>query len=397
MLNYAAHDVNLFSTDRETVRETRREIRALFETLVNAFRETREDGPAATVAALISRIGYEAARVAIAETIAASSTHDGRIEDRRRAWAATVPGCPAHEALAAANIYAPDEIHPAHRDQLAAVMMRTPEPEAATSHETAPEAVETAPEVESIPAVTPAVYPDKSGRAHRVAGLWDPTRSRCSFSNEKTGIPSWSLLAGDRGEDYSGKIPAFLREALPVCSGTCSGTCPGCYALNMTRCPDVYIKLALNTIEALADPARFLALVEAELFRDPLTDPRVVRCHDSGDMASAEYLAEFYALARRHPGTVFGTYTKEEDTVNGAGLDAIPGNVVMQCSPWPGHCNPIGDLPQFVYDDGSDPDVATLPHCPAVDKDGHRTGIQCRNCLHCYKARRGDRWAVYAH
>lgn len=85
MLNYAAHDVNLFSTDRETVRETRREIRALFETLVNAFRETREDGPAATVAALISRIGYEAARVAIAETIAASSTHDGRIEDRRRA------------------------------------------------------------------------------------------------------------------------------------------------------------------------------------------------------------------------------------------------------------------------------------------------------------------------
>ena len=57
----------------------------------------------------------------------------------------------------------------------------------------------------------------------------------------------------------------------------------------------------------------------------------------------------------------------------------------------------IGDLPQFCYDNGSDPELAKLPHCPAVDAHGNRTGVQCINCRHCYNAKRGQRWSIYAH
>ena len=157
------------------------------------------------------------------------------------------------------------------------------------------------------------------------------------------------------------------------------------------------IKTALNTMEALSDPVRFVSLVEAEIFGNPVMIPGVVRIHDSGDFFSLEYLEAVAGMIRRHPGTRFGSYTKEEETAQRFGLDRIPDNFTLSCSPWEGHCNPIGDLPQFIYDAGDDPEITALPHCPAVDKNGHRTGIHCADCLHCYFAKRGDRIAVYPH
>ena len=60
--------------------------------------------------------------------------------------------------------------------------------------------------------------------------------------------------------------------------------------------------------------------------------------------------------------------TKEEEICSAYGLDNIPDTFSLSCSPWEGHCNAIGDLPQFIYDDGSNPEIAKLPHCPAVGK-----------------------------
>ena len=37
-------------------------------------------------------------------------------------------------------------------------------------------------------------------------------------------------------------------------------------------------------------------------------------------------------------------------------------------------------MPEFIYDDGTEPDVAKLPHCPAVDRNGYETGITCSKC-----------------
>lgn len=242
---------------------------------------------------------------------------------------------------------------------------------------------------------------DKAGRAYDIPELFS-SRARVSYGNGKTGLPSVNLLPGDKTAGYNGSIPEPLRVVFqdlgPACLGTCTGNCPGCYYKNVTRNIIPALKTALNTAEARQDPDRFWSLVEMELFpADALTEFKFIRIHDGGDFFSMEYLQAFFAFARRHPETVFYTYTKENDLFTAAGLDNIPDNVTVNCSPWPGYAEPLGDLPQFCYDDGSDPELARLPHCPAVDKNGRRTGVTCNKCQHCARARRGDRWAVYAH
>ena len=248
-------------------------------------------------------------------------------------------------------------------------------------------------------------FKDNGNRSHKVPQPWDETRTRCSYSNGKTGIPSISFLAGDSGKEYSGSFPAVLKPLFKGVTGTCGADCPGCYAKAITRNIEPAIKYALNTIEMKQDPERFIALVEKELFTgNPLQSPRVVRLHDSGEIYSVEYWRAVLGMISRHPETIFGTYTKAADVVTACGIskEETPANLSISCSPWitaDGEtlCAPIADLPQFIYDDGTNPETASLPHCPAVDKNGHRTGVTCSKCLHCYTAKRGDRWAVYAH
>lgn len=229
-------------------------------------------------------------------------------------------------------------------------------------------------------------------------------RIHISAGNTKTRIKSFNLLAGAMVSLYSGAIPAVCRDIalkLGVC-GTCNGDCPGCYAKRLTRYPAVFNAYLENTLLCMQDPAAALAAVERELYftatgKPRKNPPKVFRIHDSGDFFSLEYFAAWCDLIRRHPETRFGAYTKAADIVYVYGLDNLPANLSLQCSPWEGYCKPIGDLPQFCYDDGTIPAYANLPHCPAVDKHGNRTGVTCNKCLHCYTSKRGQKWAVYAH
>lgn len=251
----------------------------------------------------------------------------------------------------------------------------------------------------------PVTFKDGGNRAHTVPQPWDTSRTRCSYSNGKTGIPSVSFLAGDYRTAYDGSFPTVLKPMFEGVTGTCSANCPGCYAKAITRNIEPAIKYALNTIEMKENPEKFVSLIEKELFTgNPLQAPRVVRLHDSGEIYSVAYWRAVVAMIRRHPETIFGTYTKAADIVTACGVSEndLPRNLAISCSPWitaEGEtlCAPIADLPQFIYDDGTNPETAQLPHCPAVDKNGHRTGVTCSQCLHCYTARRGDKWAVYAH
>lgn len=218
-----------------------------------------------------------------------------------------------------------------------------------------------------------------------------------SKANAKTGIPSFSLLAGDINKPYSGYVSGKMKSLAATISGTCAGTCPGCYALRMTRYNETFNMLYTNTASARENPRATVAAVEREIFKNPLTAPRVFRIHDSGDFFSLEYFAAWCEMIARHPETRFGAYTKAADIVTAYGLENIPANFTLSCSPWEGYCAAIGDLPQFIYDDGTRPEYALLPHCPAVDKNGKRTGITCAQCGHCYRAKNGDKWAVYAH
>lgn len=245
----------------------------------------------------------------------------------------------------------------------------------------------------------PMQYTDKSGTAHTLPALWDPARKRCTYDNDKTGIISINLLAGDMSEPVRAYVPECLQdiaEAVQIC-GTCDGTCPGCYALKMVRYMGVYVKFMLNTAEAKTDPERFFYMVERELFGNPFTAPRVARVHDSGDFFGADYFRACMDFIKRNAGTRFGGYSKAENIIKTAGRESLPDNYCLNWSPWPGVCGPLWDLPQFWYDNHTDPAIMAMRHCPAVDKHGRRTGVKCIDCLHCYTARPGDVIAVHAH
>lgn len=103
-------------------KETRAAIKAGIAAAVESHNENRRNGPAATIEALVDRLGHPAAVEAVAAIVNCVGSWDGRVSDRSRSWAAGL--APDRDALRAAYIYLPSEIHPAHIDQLAGAMAR---------------------------------------------------------------------------------------------------------------------------------------------------------------------------------------------------------------------------------------------------------------------------------
>ena len=222
-----------------------------------------------------------------------------------------------------------------------------------------------------------------------------------SEGNTKTKIPSFNLLAGNQKELYTGAVPSSCDR--DVC-GTCPCSCPGCYAMRMTRYPAVYNAFRENT-KRVTGPCGLIWLQCDILSYIDEMEPRRFRIHDSGDFFSYEYFVTWDQIARRRPDTIFYCYTKRVDFlerfINDFGRDPY---FIVSLSTWPGIIEPddlreigLENFPRFEYDDGSRPELQNVKHCPAVDKNGHRTGITCSWCKHCSNAKTGDVWAVYAH
>lgn len=106
----------------------RKEMMAARAALVDAHRYSGNITPAGTVATLVNTLGYESAREAVALAVLAKGEWDCRISERSRAWAFDLTGTTCGD-LFARGFYYPDEIHPAHMEQIAGAMMAyQPEP-----------------------------------------------------------------------------------------------------------------------------------------------------------------------------------------------------------------------------------------------------------------------------
>jgi hypothetical protein len=251
----------------------------------------------------------------------------------------------------------------------------------------------------------PVYVYDNTGRAYYVPTLFDPARRRCSYDNGKTGYPSINTLAGCCKARYSGSLPAVIRALFPDIKGTCPETCPGCYALPITRNFIPAITTILNTIETEKNPARFYALVEKELYGGGVlaVAPECIRVHDTGEF---QYAADLYAcfdFISRHKETDFYSYSKSKHVAAAYTAGEFPDNFHCACSPWIDsstgnvYCAPVADMYQFIYDDGNNPDLDNVIHCPAVNVYGERTGVTCKQCGLCRRAKTGTKTAVYAH
>lgn len=219
---------------------------------------------------------------------------------------------------------------------------------------------------------------------------------RMANGNDKVGKGIWCL------NTIAGHEIMTLKDGTELCNitGTCEG-CDGscgkdCYAIRNQKYRNKnFTTWARNTILA----KEFVEILFEEL--QEFIDRNMIaaiRYHSFGEIPSKKYLEAMIAIAEKNPSIQFYTYTKRYAWVEEVLSEReMPNNLVINISIWhKNYANPL-NLPEFIYDDGTEEDVAKLVHCPAVDKTGHETGITCAQCKRCLYAKNGQKTAVYAH
>ena len=226
------------------------------------------------------------------------------------------------------------------------------------------------------------------------------THIHVSKGNEKLGegVYNISLLPGD--------APLTLKDGtqLTNIAGTCHGCCEdckgACYAIKSARVHHNKVIPAWgeNTMLAKNDMKTFFA--ELQLFLDR-TEVSTMRIHVGGEFFSFEYMVALVQFALKNKDVNFYFYTKRfkwlEMTEDVFGDRLTKENVHPLVSIWHKNYNNPRGFAEFIYDDGTEPELKHVFHCPAVDKDGHETGVTCAKCKRCRNAKKGDKTAVYAH
>ena len=209
------------------------------------------------------------------------------------------------------------------------------------------------------------------------------------------GIYTINLLAGDKPLT---KLDGTQLTNIPgTCKDCCENCIDDCYAIRTQIFRNNNIpSWADNTILATQEIETFFNEIQQFIDRSMIA---AIRFHSFGEVPSFEYLVNMVRLAENNPTIIFYTYTKRYKWIERYLEEhkAFPSNLIVNVSIWHKNYDNPYNLPEFIYDDGSEEDVAKLLHCPAVDKRGHETGMVCSKCKRCLRAKNGDKIAVYAH
>jgi len=235
-----------------------------------------------------------------------------------------------------------------------------------------------------------------------------------SKGNGKLGnIPQFNTLPGD--EPLRNSKGQLMTNITGTCKGRCAACKSACYAIKsaLFHHNSVIAAWGKNTVIMRNDPDKVRTEINEYCKKNIV---RYFRLHTSGEIESVNQFKLYCNICSDNPDIVFYIYTKAFDTI----IDymetydrTLPENLVINMSVW--HDNlqtcqhEMSELDRevfkslldqsnlFVYDDHTDAvgAFANLPHCPAIDKSGHETGITCAQCRRCMK--RGNKTAVYAH
>ena len=218
--------------------------------------------------------------------------------------------------------------------------------------------------------------------------------------NHKVGKGIWcfNTLPGDK--PLSNSTKGQLTNIHGTCGGCCEGCKGSCYAIrdgkfHSNSCIPAWGR---NTLIARNNIDGMFRQIKAELL---MNKAKVLRWHSSGEIINYNYLLHMVKLAVEMPNVQFYCYTKRFNLVEQylKEFKKFPKNFVVNISVW--HDNAKGydfkNLNWFVFDDGTDPKVAKMRHCPAVDKNGNSTGVTCGECGWCFSGNKGRRTAVYEH
>lgn len=222
---------------------------------------------------------------------------------------------------------------------------------------------------------------------------------RFSYGNSKIGkIVNLNLLPGEKPLTCS-------TGTLTNIPGTCNGCCDGCenfcYAIKAElRHNNVCVRShAINTVIARNDIDDFFRKVDAKLSR--MRNVKVFRYHTSGEIISYEYLLRMVNLAKKHKDVHFYFYTKRFGFIQKylEEFGKFPSNLVCNISEWHGNTKgfDFSSLNKFVYCDGTEDVPENAKFCPAVDANGHKTGVTCEKCGLCWRKSNGHTTYVHKH
>lgn len=227
--------------------------------------------------------------------------------------------------------------------------------------------------------------------------LTSDTHLHVQDGNRKVGkgIYTINLLAGD--EPLTKLDGTQLTNISGTCSGCCSNCKGDCYAIRTQVFRNNNIpSWADNTILATQEIETFFKEIQQFIDRSMVA---AIRYHAFGEIPSYDYLLHMVDIAKENPTIIFYTYTKRyawlEKYLEDNGC--FPSNLVISVSIWNNNYDNPYNLPEFIYDDGTDETLKTIKHCPAVNKKGHETGVTCAKCKMCLRATKGNKIAVYAH
>jgi len=212
------------------------------------------------------------------------------------------------------------------------------------------------------------------------------------------GVYAFNLLPGD--EPLSTKDKGQLTNVRGTCGGCCDGCEKACYAVNdARRYHNTCIpSLGKNTVIMRHSLDDGFSQIKDELISKKV---QVLRWHSSGEIFSYDYLLHMVRLAVELPSIMFYFYTKRfafiERYLNE--YERFPDNLICNISEWNGNTKgyDFAGLNKFIYDDGTDASLNSVVHCPAVNKNGQKTGVTCDRCRRCYSKNCGSITAVYSH
>lgn len=176
--------------ERTERREQIKATKAHLEIVVEVFKATREETPAATVAELVNRLGYETAREAVAELVNTVGEWDGRIYEYVREWAQSVETAATRDELEAHGIYQPGDIHPAHINQIGEAMREYTPAEEIPAEEPADPSAEVFPEL--VKAVNAEAELRKDGKRFYIENGFCRTWAAEHRTDPDRGLKEWS-------------------------------------------------------------------------------------------------------------------------------------------------------------------------------------------------------------
>ncbi len=212
------------------------------------------------------------------------------------------------------------------------------------------------------------------------------------------GVYSYNLLPGDK--PLSTKDKGQLTNVYGTCGGCCDECEEVCYAVSdARRFHNTCIpSLGKNTVIMRHNMDDGFSQIKERLIKKKA---KVLRWHSSGEIMNYNYLLHMVKIAVELHDVQFYFYTKRFELIEKYRNECgeFPENLICNISEWKGNTEGyhLEGLNKFVYDDGTDPEVAKLFHCPAVDKNGHKTKVTCDQCRRCFTKNDGRITAVYDH